>query len=154
MADRETPSWYRVKMQEDRFGWIPSDKAEVSKVAYNNKQKTPDLILQNVLPVIELDTQNPHDTFRQEHISLSGTVRDDNTIKYVYILVNDDKVFYKSNRGNAIKDKSTISFTSDIPLEDGPNVISIVTKDNQDLLSTKSFIVTKIASTEKKKDES
>ncbi|MCP4267949.1 MAG: PDZ domain-containing protein [Candidatus Brocadiaceae bacterium] len=154
MADKESPSWYRIKMQEDRFGWIPSDKAEVSKVAYNNKQEAPDLILQNVLPVIELDTQNPHNTFRQEHISLSGTVRDDNAIKYVYILVNDDKVFYKSNREAAETEKSILTFSSDIPLEDGPNVISIVTKDNQDLLSTKSFIVTKIPSTEKKKDES
>ncbi len=153
MADKESPSWYRVKMQENRFGWISSDKVEISKVA-NSQQKAPDLILQNVLPIIELDTQDPHDTFQQEHISLSGTVRDDNTIKYVYILVNDDKVFYKSNRGDAVTDKSTLSFTSDIPLEDGPNVISIVTKDNQDLLSTKSFIVTKIPSTEKKKDES
>jgi carboxyl-terminal processing protease len=61
-------------------------------------------------------------------------------------------VFYKSNRGDAVTDKSVLSFTSDIPLEDGPNVISIVTKDNQDLLSTKSFIVTKIPS--KEKDES
>jgi carboxyl-terminal processing protease len=152
MADKESPSWYRVKMQEDRFGWISSDKVEVSNVAYTSQQKTPDLILQNVLPVIELDTQNPHETFRQEHISLSGSVKDDNTIKYVYILVNDDKVFYKSNRGDAVTDKSVLSFTSDIPLEDGPNVISIVTKDNQDLLSTKSFIVTKIPS--KEKDES
>ncbi len=149
MADKESQSWYRVKMPEDRFGWILSDKAELSNVAYTSQQKAPDLILQNILPVIELDTQNPHETFREEHISLAGTVKDDNAIKYVYILVNDDKVFYKSNRGVEETDKSTLSFASDIPLEDGPNVISIVTKDDQDLLSTKSFIVTKIPSEEK-----
>ena len=152
MADRETQSWYRIKMSEGRFGWIASDHVEVSWGAYSSEQRIPNLLLQNVPPLIALDTQAPHDTFRQEHITISGTVSDDNTIKYVYILVNEDKVFYKSNKDASEADKSSVSFTSDIPLEDGPNVISIVTKDNQDLLSTKSFVVTQLPSSEK--DES
>ncbi|MFQ5688077.1 MAG: S41 family peptidase, partial [Candidatus Scalindua sp.] len=148
-ADEETRTWYRVKMPEGRFGWILSDKVEINnKLAESNQQKPPDLFLQNVPPRIELDTQKPYDTFREEHISLSGTAIDDKTIKYVYILVNDDKVFYRSNRGASETDKSSLSFASNIPLEDGPNIISIVTRDDQDLLSTKSFVVTKIPSPE------
>jgi carboxyl-terminal processing protease len=147
-ADEETRTWYRVKMPEGRFGWVPSDKVEINKLAGANQQKALGLFLQNVPPQIELDTQSPHDTFRQEHLSLSGIARDDNTIKYVYILVNDDKVFYKSNRSASAADKSNLSFTSNIPLKDGPNIISIVTGDNQDLLSTKSFVVTRIPSPE------
>jgi carboxyl-terminal processing protease len=152
MADRETKSWYRVIMPEGRFGWIPSDKVEIGQRAYSSEQKAPDLLLQNVPPLIELDTQRPHDTFRQEHISISGTVSDDNAIQYVYILVNEDKVFYKSNKDASEEDKSRTTFASDIPLEDGPNVISIVVRDDQDLLSTKSFVVTQLPSSEK--DES
>jgi carboxyl-terminal processing protease len=150
MADKETQrrTWCRVKMPEGRFGWIPSDNVEVSTLAESNQQTSPELFLQNVPPLIELDTQRPHDTFRQEHISISGTVKDDNAIKYVYILVNDDKVFYRSNREASETDKSNLSFASDIPLEDGPNIISIVTRDDQDFLSTKSFVVTKIPSPE------
>jgi len=150
MADKETQAWTwcRVKMPEGRFGWIPSDNVEISTLTESNQQTAPELFLQNVPPQIELDTQDPHDTFRQEYISLSGTARDDNTIKYVYILVNDDKVFYRSNREASETDKSNLSFTSDIPLEDGPNIISIVTRDDQDLLSTKSFVVTKTPSPE------
>ena len=152
IADKETESWYRVKMPEGRFGWISSDHVEISWRAYSGQQTVDDLFLQNVPPLIELDTQKPHDTFRQEHISLSGTVRDDNAIKYVYILVNEDKVFYKSNRDASEEDKSTLAFASDVPLEDGPNIISIVTRDDQDLLSTKSFVVTQLPTEEK--DES
>jgi carboxyl-terminal processing protease len=150
MADKETQrwSWCRVKMPEGRFGWIPSDSVEISTLAGSNQQTVPELFLQNVPPQIELDSQDLHDTFRQEYLSLSGTARDDNTIKYVYILVNDDKVFYRSNREASETDKSNLSFASDIPLEDGPNIISIVTRDDQDLLSTKSFVVTKIPSPE------
>ncbi|GAX61745.1 periplasmic protease [Candidatus Scalindua japonica] len=152
MADKETESWYRVKMPEERFGWISSDKVKISGGVDSAEQKEPDMFLQNVPPLIELDTQNPHDTFRQEHISLSGTVKDDNEIQYVYILVNEDKVFYKSNKDASEEDKSSLSFASDVPLEDGPNVISIVTRDDQDLLSTKSFVVTQLPTEEK--DES
>lgn len=152
MADRETQSWYRVLMPEGRFGWIPSDKVELSGRSYSREQKAPDLLLQNVPPLIELDTQRPHNTFRQEHIYISGTVSDDSAIKYVYILVNEDKVFYKSNKGASEEDKSRVSFASDIPLEDGPNVISIVVRDDQNLLSTKTFVVTQLPSSEK--DES
>ncbi len=152
IADRETLSWYRVKMPEGRFGWVSSDHVEVSRDAYSSEHEAPDLLLQNIPPLIELDTQKPHDTFRQEYISLSGIVSDDNAIKYVYILVNEDKVFYKSNKDASEESKSNLSFASDIPLEDGPNIISIVTRDNQDLLSTKSFVVTQLPSSEK--DES
>ena len=152
MADKETQSWYRVKMPEGRFGWISSDHVEISLRAYSGQQTVDDLFLQNAPPLIELDTQKPHDTFRQEHISLSGTVRDDNAIKYVYILVNEDKVFYKSDRDASEEDKSTLTFACDVPLEDGPNIISIVTRDDQDLLSTKTFVVTQLPSSEK--DES
>ena len=152
MADRETQSWYRIIMPEGRFGWISSDNVEVSEHSYSRVQKSPDLLLQNVPPLIELDTQRPHDTFRQEHISISGTVGDDSAIKYVYVLVNEDKVFYKSNKDASEEDKSRIAFASDIPLEDGPNIISIVARDDQDLLSTKSFVVTQLPSS--KKDES
>jgi carboxyl-terminal processing protease len=152
MADRETQSWYRIIMPEGRFGWILSDKVEVSERTYSRAQKPPDLLLQNVPPLIELDTQRPHDTFRQEHISISGTVGDDSAMKYVYVLVNEDKVFYKSNKDASEEDKSRITFASDIPLEDGPNVISIVARDDQDLLSTKTFVVTQLPSSEK--DES
>ncbi len=152
ISDKATQSWYRVKMPEDRFGWVSADKVEVSWRAYSSEQQAPKLSLQNVPPLIELDTQNPHDTFRHDHISLSGTVSDDNAIKYVYILVNDDKVFYKSNKDATEADKSSIIFTSDIPLEDGPNVISIVARDDQDLISTKSFVVTQLPTSEK--DES
>ena len=152
MADRETQSWYRIIMPEGRFGWIPSDKVEVSEYAYSRVQKSPDLLLQNVPPLIELDTQRPHNTFRQEHISISGTVGDDSAIKYVYVLVNEDKVFYKSNKDASEDAKSRITFASDIPLEDGPNIISIVARDDQDLQSTKTFVVTQLPSLEK--DES
>ena len=150
MADKETQAWTwcRVKMPEGRFGWIPSDNLELSILAESNQQTALELFLQNVPPQIELDSQDLHDTFRQEYLYLSGTARDDNTIKYVYILVNDDKVFYRSNREASETEKSNLSFASDIPLEDGPNIISIVTRDDQDLLSTKSFVVTKIPSPE------
>ncbi|MFQ5963047.1 MAG: MXAN_5808 family serine peptidase [Candidatus Scalinduaceae bacterium] len=142
-ADKETQTWFRIKFPEGRFGWITSDNVEINNLGEFNSQKSPDLFLQNVPPLIEFDMQKPYEIVSMEHLSLSGIVRDDKKVKYVYILVNNDKVFYKSNKGDSEADESKLSFDSDIPLEEGPNVISVVARDDQDLLSTKSFIITK-----------
>jgi carboxyl-terminal processing protease len=149
VADKEAQTWFRVNIQEDRFGWISSGNVEINSIGELNPQKSLDLCLQNVPPLIELDMQKSSDTFNLEHIPLSGIVRDDNKVKHVYVLVNDDKVFYKSNKGVSEAVESGLSFSCDIPLEEGPNTISVIARDEQDLLSSKSFVVTRAPSPEK-----
>jgi carboxyl-terminal processing protease len=130
-------------MPEDRFGWISTENVEINSAGAPHPQKLVDLCLQNVPPLIELDTQKPSDTSGLEHFSLSGTVRDDIKVKHVYVLVNDDKVFYKSNKGILEAEETGLSFSCDIPLEEGPNTISVIARDEQDLLSSKSFVITR-----------
>jgi carboxyl-terminal processing protease len=143
VADKETQTWFRVNMPEDRFGWIPSGNVEINSSGELEPQTFLDLCLQNVPPLIELDMQKPSDTSGLEHFSLSGTVRDDIKVKYVYVLVNNDKVFYKSNKGILETEETGLSFSCDIPLEEGPNTISVIARDEQDLLSSKSFVITR-----------
>ncbi|MEE9605991.1 MAG: MXAN_5808 family serine peptidase [Candidatus Scalindua sp.] len=149
VADKEAQTWFRVNMPEDRFGWIPSGNVEINSSGELDPQNFLDLCLQNVPPLIDLDMQKPSDTFGLEHFSLSGTVRDDIKVKYVYVLANDDKVFYKSNKGILEAEETGLSFSCDIPLEEGPNTISVIARDEQDLLSSKSFVITRNALLEK-----
>ena len=148
-ADKETQTWFRVNMPEDRFGWISSKNVKTKNIDDFDSQKLPELFLQNVPPIIELNMQNTQDILDLEHLVLSGTIKDDNKVKYVYILANNDKVFYKSNKDASKKDSPELSFTCDIPLEEGPNTISIVTQDDQDLQSSKSFVITRNPSLDK-----
>lgn len=147
-ADRETKTWFRINMPETRFGWIHSENVEVSSSDEFDSQKFLALRLQNIPPLIELDMQNPPYTFGPEYFSLSGTVQDDIKVKHVYILVNDDKVFYKSNKGISEPYEKELPFSCNIPLEEGPNTISIIARDEQDLLSSKSFVINRIPSLE------
>jgi carboxyl-terminal processing protease len=148
-ADKEAQTWFRVNMPEDRFGWISAENVEINSDGTPHPQKLVDLCLQNVPPLIELDTQKPSGTSGLEHFSLSGTVRDDIKVKHVYVLVNNDKVFYKSNKGILEAEERGLSFSCDIPLEEGPNTISIIARDEQDLLSSKSFVITRTPLLEK-----
>lgn len=142
-ADKEAQTWFRIKMPEERFGWISSENVEPTALGEFKTQKFPDPFLQNVPPLIELDIQKHYDTLGAEYLPLSGIVKDDGKVKYVYILVNDDKVFYKSTNGGPGTEASKLSFSNDIPLKEGPNIISIIARDDQDLLSSKSFIITR-----------
>ncbi len=153
-ADKEAQTWFRVKIHEGRFGWISSDNVEIDSLNNLNPQMITDLFLQNIPPLIEFDMQKPHDILQMEHLHISGAVKDDNKVEYVYILANDDKVFYKSNKGNTEMDASKLVFASNIPLEEGPNIISIVTRDDQDFMSSKSFIITRKSSSIDKNGES
>lgn len=143
VADKEAQTWFRVNMPKDRFGWISAENVEINSDGEPHPQKLLDLCLQNIPPLIELDMQTSFDTSGLEHFSLSGTVRDDIKVKYVYVLVNDDKVFYKSNKGILEAEETGLSFSCDIPLEEGPNTISVIARDEQDLLSSKSFVITR-----------
>jgi carboxyl-terminal processing protease len=148
-ADKETQTWFRINMPENRFGWIRSENVEINSSGEFDSQKFLDLCLQNVPPLIELDMQKSSHTFGPEYFPLSGTVRDDIKVKHVYVLVNDDKVFYKSNKGILEPEETQLPFSCNIPLEEGPNTISIIARDEQDLLSSKSFVITRTHSLEK-----
>ncbi|MDR4497399.1 MAG: S41 family peptidase [Candidatus Scalindua sp.] len=145
-ADKKTRTLFRVEMPDNRFGWISSEEVEVSFLQDSYGLKISDLLLHKIPPIIDLDQEKLHETFGMDHVVVAGTVSDDNRVQYVYILVNEDKVFYSSNNRATETDISHFPFTCNVPLKEGPNVISIVAKDDQNLLSNKSFIITRKSS--------
>ena len=148
-ADEEDKEWFRVKMPEDMFGWISSENVKVNEGDELNPQEFPDIFLQNVPPLIDLVMQKHSNILSLEQFPISGIVKDDIKVKHVYILVNDDKVFYKSNKGISEASETELAFSCDVPLKEGPNTISIIARDDQDLFSSKSFVITRSDSPEK-----
>ena len=74
---------------------------------------------------------------------MSVVVDDDVFVKHAYIMVNNDKVFYKSNKIANPKDQNKLEINTSFPLKDGPNIVTIIARDDQDLVTVKSFIATK-----------
>ncbi len=143
-ADKETEGWFRIEMADNRFGWISSESVEVSHIDLSHHTiAASELILNKIPPFVDLDKETLHEAYTMDHLPIAGTVRDDKSVQYVYILVNDDKVFYKRGNGSLERDASQLAFACDVPLEEGQNVISVIARDDQDLLSSKSFVITR-----------
>ncbi|MDR4504762.1 MAG: S41 family peptidase [Candidatus Scalindua sp.] len=144
-TDKETGEWFRTRMPDNRFGWISSENVEILPVddEPHHTITVSDLFLNKIPPSIDLYKETLHEAYQSDHLTVAGTVKDDNRIQYIYIMVNEDKVFYKNGNGNLGNDASHLTFSCDVPLKDGQNVISIVARDDQDLLESKTFVITK-----------
>ncbi|MCP5006289.1 MAG: PDZ domain-containing protein [Planctomycetes bacterium] len=155
-ADKESGTWIRIGMADNRFGWIscedienilpdgvhPADGALPSDGEHYLVEDS-DLYMNKIPPSVHLDKETLHEAYELDHLPISGTVRDDKKVQYVYVLANDDKVFYKAGNGSIENGTSVLPFSCNVPLKEGQNVISVITRDDQDLLSSKSFVITR-----------
>lgn len=140
-----------IVITDTTFGTFLSDKvtfpvAESSKmletagVGSQGLKTQTGLPLQRVPPSIELIQPASASLLGLGKLTLSGVVKDDKYVKHVYILVDNDKVFFKPNSPDS-KDASHLPFASELPLKDGPNIITVVARDDLGLVATKTFVV-------------
>ena len=78
--------------------------------------------------------------------TVKGVVKDDNHVEDVYIYVTNDaakietrKVFYTSSRDRS--SRTSLEFTSNVPLWPGSNEIVIVARENEQVTSVRQFYV-------------
>lgn len=69
--------------------------------------------------------------------TLSSVITDP-TLLDVYVLVNDQKVFFK---GRTPDDGDKLKFTTEFPLKEGNNYVTIVARETQDFASRKTIVV-------------
>lgn len=82
---------------------------------------------------------NPYWSTKKKY-NFSGAAQDDDRMKEIYVFNNFDKIFYKSLR----KDPQVPApFSVNVLLETGLNRISVITKDVQDLITRKQWIIWK-----------
>ncbi|MFL5318241.1 MAG: MXAN_5808 family serine peptidase [Myxococcaceae bacterium] len=79
-----------------------------------------------------------------DHYALNGTVTSNKALLDIYVLVNDQKVFFKAasdaqatGPGEPIK----VKFQTDVPLKEGNNNILIVARESADFASRKSLVI-------------
>ena len=72
-----------------------------------------------------------------ERFTLSSVVTDPQLLD-VFVLVNDQKVFFK---GRAAEDGDKVKFTTDFALKEGNNLVTIVARESQDFASRKSVVI-------------
>lgn len=67
---------------------------------------------------------------REDHVLIQGTATDGDRVIDAYVFVGSRKVYYVSNKSGA--DPKKLGFSYDVKLNPGTNVISVVTRENQD----------------------
>ncbi len=88
----------------------------------------PDVSLASLQLPVETETANFH---------FNGSITDDQQVKDYFIFVEGKKVAYSSNA----KKLPSFTISADLPLELGNNQVSIVARDNYDLMTRRSFVV-------------
>lgn len=143
-SDTKSSDWFRITLPENRYGWVSMKDAIELSTAEEGKSNTLEPFIQKMPPTITLSKSLQNLLLGNDQISLSAVIEDDSRVKYAYILVNNDKVFFKSSKDAVMKDRHCrLEINKSLPLKEGPNVITIVARDDQDLISVKSFVTTR-----------
>jgi len=129
------PDYVKIGLGGGRFAFVRARDVEAggapaAAVAFEDTMAhAPPAI--EVAPV-QLATRDPH-------IVLKGGSSDSERLLDAYIFVGARKVFYRSNRNGG--DPKKMTFEADLPLRPGINIVSVVSRENPDTTSRKTFVV-------------
>ncbi|MBM2835209.1 MAG: ctpA 1, partial [Candidatus Brocadiaceae bacterium] len=142
MSDAKNSDWFRIALPDNRHGWV-SAKEAVELNGAENKPNTLEPFIQRIPPTITLSKSLSTILFGNDRLPLTAVIEDDISVKHAYILINNDKVYYKSNKIATPKEQTRLEINTDVPLKEGPNVVTIVARDDQDMITIKSFVATR-----------
>jgi carboxyl-terminal processing protease len=124
----------RVDLGGGRPGWI--DERDLR--AGNGKGGQLTDTLAHMPPRLEVDLSATLVT-RVPSLRLRGRAEDDNLVRDIYAFVGSRKVFYQSNRKGS--NPSKVSFDASIPIRPGINYVTVIAREDNEIMSRKTFIV-------------
>ncbi|MCR4319994.1 MAG: S41 family peptidase [Candidatus Brocadiaceae bacterium] len=142
MSDAKNSDWFRITLPDNRHGWV-SAKEALELNGAENKPSALEPFMQRTPPTITLGKSLSNILFGNERLPMSAVIEDDICVKHAYILINNDKVYYKSNKIATPKEQTRLEINTDVPLKEGPNVVTIIARDDQDMITIKSFVATR-----------
>jgi carboxyl-terminal processing protease len=134
--------YYKVDLGEDRTAFVRTADAREAKGAKAAPLKKLDLLTNLAPPDIKLDVDTSQGGVLAtgERFTLSGTVTDPDGLLDVYVLVNDQKVYFKAVDPKGDEPKK-LKFTTEFALKEGNNSILVVAREDPDFQSYESLIV-------------
>lgn len=142
MGDAKLSDWFRITLAKNRDGWV-SAKDVIELKESRSVPSAPELLIQRTPPTIILKQTLSKMLLGNDPLTLSAVIEDDVRVKHAYILINNDKVFFKSNKIPDLKESNRFEINTNLSLKEGPNVVTIVARDDHDLVTTKSFVATR-----------
>jgi carboxyl-terminal processing protease len=125
----------KVSLGEGRFGFVRSGEVEAGgaapvAVAFEDA-------LAHAPPVIDVNALAL--ATRDASAIIKGSATDGDRLLDGYVFVNSRKVFYQSNRNG--QDPKAMTFSADLPLRPGINLVSVVARENPDTIGHKTFVI-------------
>jgi carboxyl-terminal processing protease len=141
-ASAVAKGFYKVELEDKRTAFVrTADAREVKggkvappkKVEWLTRLSPPDIRL-------EVDPSNGGVMANGDRFTLSGSVTDADGLLDVYVLVNDQKVYFKAVDPKGEEPKK-LKFTTDFALKEGNNNILVVARETPDFASRKTIVI-------------
>ncbi len=131
----------KVETEKGRFGFLRASDAHEAR---NAKAAAPELTATPYREppqiVLQVDQSQGGVVAPSDRFSLSGTVSEPKGLLDMYVLVNDQKVFFRTS--DSPKNEPTkLKFSTDFPLKEGANTVMVVARQTQDFASRKVLII-------------
>jgi carboxyl-terminal processing protease len=131
----EFGAYSRIKLGEDRFGFVETTLLEPATPKSVKLAFEP--LLRRSPPLLEVKPAAL--ATRGDRIRVEGTATDGDQVLDTYIFAGAQKVFYQSNRDAT--DPKKLSFSHEIELNPGVNVITVVSRENEDTATSRTLVV-------------
>ena len=135
--------FYRVLWEQGRTGFVPAALAhEVGTPSGKKGERAghAERVFQHDEPSVTVtaDTSKGGIETTADHYTLTGTAYDPAKLRDLYIFVNDQKVFFRSTGD---KPDEKIAFTADFALKPGNNAVTVVAREDDELIGRKTLVI-------------
>jgi carboxyl-terminal processing protease len=129
----------KVELDKGRFAFLKADDAHDARSAKAAPPRDLEPFLFRKPPEIRLsaDASQGGVVTDQERMTLSGGVSSEKGLLDVYIMVNDQKVFFKGAEPGQV----SMSFNTDFALKDGNNTVVVVARETPEFSSRKTLVI-------------
>jgi len=136
-------NFYKVELDKERFAFVKAQDAHDAHAKAAPLPKDAEVIAARTPPRIALNGVDPTQgglVADGERYTLSGVVTNDTPQLDLYVLVNDQKVFFQTmNAKNG--DATKLKFSTDFALKEGNNHVLVVAREGQDFASRKTLVI-------------
>jgi carboxyl-terminal processing protease len=129
----------KVELEPDRFAFVHLANIKDAKGQKTATPKDVERPSRREPPQISLsvDSGQGGTVTDSERFLLSGVVENESLLD-VYVLVNDQKVFFQ---GRNAGEEGKIKFTTEFPLREGNNLVTVVARESQDFSGRKTIVI-------------
>jgi carboxyl-terminal processing protease len=125
----------KVKLDDQRFGFVETSRVKDAGGAAGKVALKP--LLTHSPPL--LDVKPAALSTRGDKVKIEGVATDGDRVLDVFVFVGAHKVFYQSNRKGT--DPLKLSFSFEANLDPGINVVTVVTRENEDTATRETMVV-------------